>query len=333
MDSHKPEGKATNKYYLVEVFYRIPHPFIGWPFLIVLFNSLLYFYQKILIGNVFFSIIALLLAISTYEKNKLFVNKFISDNAFLKRDNKLKIQLDTINCLLFGKMQFFVILTIIIIRALISISLNIFDSKYLINDTITIFLILSLIFVFMGTTLILYKISSQMSYAKNSFEFYCIYRGIYSQVVFNTILIGAFLTVFGLAVILWSYMVDQLQLGSLVTGPLFFLVILNFIIGILGIRNGISETKKKMLLSLSEEINNTKNKYSILINSPNISESLYAQSQLSSLLSNQLSRGKEIEHAKEWFFDIWSLISISIPPMIYTIIRIIIDNYLAIKST
>jgi hypothetical protein len=326
MNSGIIESKSS-QFYLVSVFYRMPYPFLSWPVLILVVNIFLYFYQKILVGNIFFSIIALLLTIAIYENNGLFMDNFMYNYRFFKTDDRLRKKLKRMNRLFFGKIQFFAITLVIAVRSLISMYFFIFEEGYFFNDVITTFLILSLIFTFIGITLSLYHMSSHGVCAKYSFELYYIYIDVYYQVIFNTVLIGAILTIFGFAVLLWGYMIDQIELGTLVTGPIFSLIILNFLIGIFGIRNGISRSKKFMLFTLSEEITNIENKYNYLT-LKDTNESLDIRSQLNTLLSSLISRGKEIEQTREWFFDFWSFISIFIAPIIYTIVRVIIERYL-----
>lgn len=320
--------EKSNQYYLVRFFYRLPYPFLAWPILILITNLFLYYFQKVIVGNIFLSIISLLFIILIYEKNDLFMVNFKENNC-LEQNTDLRNKINKLNRIFFGKIQFIAVLLAIAMRGLVQIYLfpDIFIDEYLLNDTITMFLILSLIFTFIGITLNLYTVTSIGVYAKYPFEIYCAYIDSYYQIIINTIFMGAILTVFGLGVLLWGSAVDQLELGSLITIPILLLIILNFFIGILGIRNGISKSKKLLLLDLLKEINIIKNQYNNLASKSTI-ESLSIQSQLNTLLSSLMSRGKEIEQIKEWFFDFWSFLSIFIAPILYTIIRIIMERYL-----
>ncbi len=114
----------------------------------------------------------------------------------------------------------------------------------IVNDTITQFLIASLILSSVGIIICIYITSSFGIETKYLFEIKIAYEYLYSNIVKNTFIIGIELGVFCSAVLIWAHVCSYEELGISCDILIISSIPAIFLIGVVGIRNGITSSKK-----------------------------------------------------------------------------------------
>ena len=154
-ESHLP------KYYICKYFRKVDRPFLVFPVLIIFINfveGLAFIFAKgeivafkdyiiLLLSNSFFSITSLFLLVIIYEKNVTKIDEWLELNNTVINKQILIKDLNRYHSYLFGKYQIICVIFILVFRRIICwvyfpVVSPIFG--YIINDTITVFLLTSL---------------------------------------------------------------------------------------------------------------------------------------------------------------------------------------------
>ena len=355
-----PEGMymdnfPKSKYYLVRIFYKVPHPFLIWPLMLTVIylvgDYLTYSsFEKesvlLLISNTFFSISALFLTVIIYERNIVAIQDWFNKYETVNTDNGGAIgKLNEIHEKLFSQALLVFPVLVVLIRRLIANKLintkstteeilinnglatnEIVNNEILkqnilggiVNDTITQFLIASLILSSIGIIICIYVTSSFGVETKCLFEIKIAYEGLYVNIVKNTAMIGIELGVFCSAVIIWAHVYSYEDLGTLCNILIIGSIPLIFLIGVVGIRNGINSSKNNMVLKLSSEME----KYDIL--ECGRSQSLANKDLMASVYDSISKKVKDTMKINPWMLDVKSLTDIGFTLIISTTIKYIL---------
>lgn len=276
------------------------------------------------IGNAFFSIFAIGLSVKMYEQSVTTINKWIEENDILNSKEDVINNLNKIHNFFFGRYPFVIIGSIvgIITRKTISFLFLQKETGNIIIDTITMFLVISLLLISIGVIYCLYAVGSNGIKVKYPYEISNAYRGLASVANKGTIIVSIYLAIFGSAIVVWAYQYS--------TKIWIYIINILFLIGIFivfyrinaGIRHGIAKSKQAILFETKHEIRKILPMYSSLMDSEDIaSQSKFSLTMLceATLILESLSRKcSDIEGMNEWmFFPKFPLALIStISPMV-----------------
>ncbi|MCE8424149.1 MAG: hypothetical protein J5U17_00045 [Candidatus Methanoperedens sp.] len=315
------------EYYFVKIFHKIPIPFFTWPALILFFyliasnNIILGFGHKIdfeyirfYLGNTFFSIIAIVFIVIIYEKNIREINKWVEENDISVQKSDVVNKLNTIHKYFFGWNQFLITVSGVLVRKGIIYFLKLQNDYTLgkvIIDTITIFLIISLLLTALGVILCVYTTGSNGIKAKYPFEVQNAYKDLVSLSRRNAVMIGIYLALYCSSVFGWAYQHEQIVLGVIIDVLILISIFIAFIIEIAGIKNGIAESKKIMLSEIKREMGKVQPLYTSLIDSMNKDLPIPNKfNEIDLILENLSNKGKSIGEINEWMIDVESVIKI-----------------------
>jgi hypothetical protein len=175
------------------------------------------------------------------------VRNWANENSFINENIKLENELSLSNNIFF-RYQLPIVIFIVVLRLALA-HIIIHDTIILGNiiiDTISIFLITSFVITSIGSILYLYKLASKGIKIEYSFDIRTRYKKLEDILTFNTIIISVYLIIFGILVIIWSHQTKQYTIGIIVDILIIITIFFVFILGLVGIRYGISNTKAYM---------------------------------------------------------------------------------------
>ncbi|VVB71734.1 Uncharacterised protein [uncultured archaeon] len=288
-----------------------------------------------LMGNIFFSILAVIFNIDFYERNIPETNRWISKNNIIDygktTGNKSNIsnRLNKIEKCFFNGYQYIPALLVVASRRYISeVWLRPKDTAgIIIIDSITTFLVTLLIISYIGIILYMHMAASNGVKAKYSFEISNSYSSLISLSIENTIKTGLFMALFGSAVIIWALFLRDFNLGMIVNVIIAIPVLFIFIIGTRGIQQGISKSRQYALSELSREMNEISFNYASAAEK-NDERSLDIQLKLNTILEILSKRGKDIEELRVRIFEMGQLGDIAITLIVPTLLRFVSEKYL-----
>jgi len=240
-----------SEYYLVSRFYNIPKPFLLWPIIFIIIYSaegLVYIlasekstymdnYVLGLFSNAFFSIAYIFITIFLYKINIKGINEWIRSNKNISEDADLINRLNLYHKYFFGRYALLLIFLILALRRgviqIVSPEYQ-FIFGYIINDTITLFLLLSSAITVLTFFIQIYIVSSQGIQVSQPFEINIKYRDLESLVIKNTFVTGIALGLYGGALILWGKNVNQENVAMLLNVMTFSFILITFFTGLLG---------------------------------------------------------------------------------------------------
>jgi hypothetical protein len=314
------------EYYFIKLFHKIPIPFFSlsalilFIYLIANINIILgsrqvnFEFIRFYLGNPFFSIVAIIFIVMIYEKNIREINKWIEENDFLVQKSDVVNKLNTIHKYFFGWNQFLIVVFGVVVRKVIIISLQLQDEYTLgkvVIDTITLFLIFSLLLTALGVILCLYTTGSNGIKAKYPFEVKNAYKYLVSLSRWNAIMIGLYFALYCSSVFGWAYLHEQIALGVILDVLILTSIFIVFFIEIAGIQDGIAESKRTMLSEIKLKMEKVQPLYNSLIDSMNKDLPIPNKfNEIDLILENLSNKGKSVGEINEWMIDVESLIKI-----------------------
>jgi len=323
-----------SEYYLYKIFRKMPSPMLTWPILIVVINILSSYkiflgeeyvntaeFMQYYIGNTLFSILAFWLIVLIYKHNMTSINNWLNKNEILGGRSEAVNKLNLMHNYLFGKLQFLLIGAAIVIRRLILYfsGFEMLPNGIIIIDSIVAFLILSLIITSVGVIICLYVTGSNGIKVNYPFEIRNAYKDIASAVVTNTLMVGIFSAIYCSAVVFWAYQSERYMLGLIANIFFAISIILIFIVGIMGIQQGIAKSKQSILSKIKRELEKFQPSYVDLVDSMD-DVSLSKHLTIISIVEGISNKYKEVEGTNEWMFDIGSVIKVALMSMMSFII-------------